>query len=154
MKIVDIVSKELQPIILNLNLYLYDVTFSKEGPNWYLRIFIDKDGGVNINDCETVSRLIEQRLDELDPISLPYILEVSSPGIEKTLKKQSDFLRNIGQNVEIKLYKPFHLDGKKSYKGSLLEISNDVVSIKQEDENIISFKLEDIARCKTIVLWD
>ena len=93
-----------EPIILEKGLELADLEFVKEGPNWYLRIYIDKQGGVTIEDCETISRILEKKLDEKDPIEQAYILEVSSPGIDRPLKKPEHFQKYIGEIIDIKLY--------------------------------------------------
>ena len=95
----------LEPIIAEKGLELVDLEFVKEGVNWYLRVYIDKDGGVNIDDCEAVSRALEVKLDEKDPIEQAYILEVSSPGIDRPLKKDADFVKYQGEIIDVKLYK-------------------------------------------------
>ena len=120
-----------EPIILEKGLELADLEFVKEGPNWYLRVYIDKDGGVTIEDCENVSRILEKKLDETDPIEQAYILEVSSPGIDRPLKKPEHFEKYIGEIIDIKLYKP--LEGKKEYQGELKQFDNGVITIIEED---------------------
>ncbi len=144
--IIKTVSEYLVPIMEEGSLELYDVEFVKEGRNRYLRIYIDKDTGVTIDDCEFVSRKIEQILDETDPISVPYILEVSSAGIERTFRKESDYTKYIGSNVEIKLYEP--LNNRRKYVGELLGLKDDVVSIKEEDGSEIGFPRQNVAKCK------
>ena len=94
----------LEPIVEANGLELVDLEFVKEGVNWYLRVYIDKDGGVNIDDCELVSRALEAKLDEKDPIEQAYILEVSSPGIDRPLKKEADFVKYQGEIIDVKLY--------------------------------------------------
>ena len=108
----------LEPIVAEKKLELVDLEFVKEGANWYLRVYIDKEGGVSIDDCEAVSRELEAKLDTEDPIEQAYILEVSSPGIDRPLKKEADFEKFSGDIIDIKLYKA--LDGKKQYQGKLL----------------------------------
>ena len=93
------------PIIQENQFELVDVEYVKEGANWYLRVYVDKENGINIDDCVLVSRNLEEKLDEADFIEEAYILEVSSPGLTRPLKKEKDFLRNIGKRVEVKLYK-------------------------------------------------
>ena len=105
------------PIIEENKFELVDIEFVKEGPNWYLRVFIDKDEGITIDDCELVSKAFEKKLDEEDIIKQAYILEVSSPGIDRPLKKDKDFKRCIGKLIDIKLYKPF--EGRKEFQGTL-----------------------------------
>ncbi len=96
----------LEPILKELAFELVDVEFVKEGSDFYLRAYIDKEGGITIDDCEKVSRKLEILLDEKDFIQDAYILEVSSPGLGRQLKKERDYLRSIGEQVDIKLYKP------------------------------------------------
>ena len=130
---------------------LVDVEFAKEGANWYLRVYIDKEGGVGITDCETVSRALEARLDEKDPIEQAYILEVSSSGIDRPLKKDADFEKYQGEIVDIKLYKA--LDGQKQYQGELLGLENKVISIKDEEGKDISFEQKDVASVRLAVIF-
>jgi len=130
---------------------LVDVEFAKEGANWYLRVYIDKEGGVGITDCEAVSRALEARLDEKDPIEQAYILEVSSPGIDRPLKKDVDFEKYQGEIVDIKLYKA--LDGQKQYQGELLGLENKVISIKDEEGKDISFEQKDVASVRLAVIF-
>lgn len=98
----------LEPIVERYGVEIYDVEYVKEGNEWYLRAYIDKEGGVNINDCENVSRAFSDVLDEKDFIEDAYILEVSSPGLGRTLKKDRHLSKSIGQEVEIKTYKPIN----------------------------------------------
>ncbi len=142
----------LQPILSTHSLSLYDVQFLKEGPNWYLRVFIDKEGegGVSINDCENVSRGLEAVLDEKDFIEQQYILEVSSPGVERALKKDVDFARFAGTTVDVKLYKP--KDGKKVFRGELVGLEDGVISIIYEGETV-SFEKAEVALCKTVFFF-
>jgi ribosome maturation factor RimP len=115
---VDIVWKLAEPIAASLGLQLWDVRFVKEGATWILRIFIDKADGVTIEDCEAMSRAIDAPLDEADPIEDFYYLEVSSPGIERTLRKKEHFAACEGEKVEVRLFAP-DANGKKSYVGVL-----------------------------------
>lgn len=104
-----IVEELATPIAEELGLFIYDVEFKKEGPDYYLRVFIDKeDGPVSIDDCENVSRPLSDKLDEADPIAEGYYLEVSSPGIERKLKKQKDFDRFKGEMINIRFFAPFN----------------------------------------------
>lgn len=129
----------LQPVFEDVELELVDVTFTKEGNGWYLRIFIDKPGGVDIEDCQNVSREIELILDETDPIPQSYILEVSSPGIERPLKKPADYDRFSGSLANITTYVP--LEGKKNFRGRLIGLrGSDVVLAVNGSEIIIPFE--------------
>ena len=141
----------LMPIIEEKNFELVDVEFVKEGPNWYLRIYIDKEGGITIDDCEAVSRALEVELDKNDPIEQAYILEVSSPGIDRPLKKESDFAKYAGEIVDIKLYKAF--EGSKEYQGALKGLENNIVTITDENGKDISFDRKDIAGIPLAVIF-
>ena len=141
----------LEPIIAEKGLELVDLEFVKEGVNWYLRVYIDKDGGVNIDDCEAVSRALEVKLDEKDPIEQAYILEVSSPGIDRPLKKDADFVKYQGEIIDVKLYKA--QDGSKQYQGRLLGLENGVLSIEEENGNVVKFEQKDIASVRLAVIF-
>lgn len=106
---------------------LVDVEFVKEGSNWYLRVYIDKPGGITIDDCQIVSEELSGELDKKDPIEQSYFLEVSSPGLDRPLKKQSDFDKFKGELVEVKVFKP--IDGKKLFEGELVGLIDDNVVI-------------------------
>ena len=129
---------------------IYDVEYVKEGPNRFLRVFIDKEGGVFINDCEFISRKLEAMLDEKDFIKQAYILEVSSPGINRRLKKEADFIKYKGHIIDIKLYKP--LNGKKEYQGELKSMENGKITISLPDEGEATFLLADTASVRLSVL--
>ncbi|HQD51336.1 MAG TPA: ribosome maturation factor RimP [Defluviitaleaceae bacterium] len=141
----------LKPILDEHNFELVDVEYVKEGTNWYLRVFIDKEGGITIDDCELVSRALEKILDKEDPIKNSYILEVSSPGLDRPLKKDSDFEKYKGRIVDIKLYKPFNK--KKEYSGELLELRDNIVYIIDEEGNQLSFNRNDIAIVRLAVIF-
>ncbi len=126
-KIVGIVTELARPIVEQLGCELWDVEYVSEGGQWYLRIYIDKEGGISIDDCENVSRAMDPILDEKDPITSSYIFEVSSAGLERTLKLPAHFQRFLGENVEVKLYKP--LDGAKLYSGTLSAYENGGVTL-------------------------
>jgi ribosome maturation factor RimP len=116
-KITELTTELVTPIVEKLGLELVDVEFVKEGKNWFLRVYIDSPSGVDIEECGTVSEQLSEKLDELDPIEQPYFLEVSSPGVERPLKKPEDVKNAIGKNVNIKLYEP--INGEKVYEGIL-----------------------------------
>ena len=133
----------LLPIMEKHGFELWDVEYVKEGSNWYLRAYIDKPGGIFVNDCEIVSRELSDILDEKDFISEAYILEVSSPGLGRPLKKEKDFMRSIGQEVEIRTYRM--VDKQKEFIGILTEYDKETVTIEQEDETTRTFDRSDIA---------
>ncbi|NLY43599.1 MAG: ribosome maturation factor RimP [Clostridiaceae bacterium] len=116
-RIEDIVYPLAQPIAEKNGCELVDIEFKKESNNWFLRIFIDKEEGVTIDDCEAVSKEISDELDRVDPIQHSYFLEVSSPGLDRPLKKEKDFIKNIGRRIEVKLYKA--INGAKLLTGVL-----------------------------------
>ncbi|MDR7811870.1 ribosome maturation factor RimP [Lacrimispora sp.] len=121
----------LLPLMEENNFELVDVEYVKEAGNWYLRAYIDKEGGITVDDCETISRRLGDWLDEKDFIADSYILEVSSPGLGRPLKKDKDFNRSIGKDVDIKLYKP--LNKQKDFTGTLTSYDRETVTINQED---------------------
>ena len=132
-----------QPIIDENHFELVDVEYVKEGANWYLRVYADKEGGINIDDCVLISRALEAKLDEDDFIQEAYILEVSSPGLGRPLKKDKDFERSIGRDVEIKLYRP--IEKQKEWEGTLVSYNNDSITITLEDGANMEITRSDIA---------
>ena len=131
------------PIIESMGLIYVDTEYAKQGQDWQLTIYIDKEGGVQFEDCEAVSRAVEAVLDERDPIAEKYILCVSSPGLDRPLKTARDFERCLGQEIDVKLYKPF--DGMKEYTGTLTAYTPDSITI-ETDENEIIFELKETAK--------
>lgn len=119
------------PIIDEKGYELVDVEYVKEGSNWYLRAYVDKPGGITINDLESVSRTLGDKLDEEDFISDAYILEVSSPGLGRPMKKDKDFDRNMGNEIEIHLYRA--IDRQKQYVGLLKAYDGETITIEKED---------------------
>lgn len=133
----------LEPIAAAAGVSIYDVEYVKEGGEWYLRAYIDKLEGVNINDCETVSRALSDRLDEADFIEEAYILEVSSPGLGRTLKKDRHLQQSIGEAVELKAYKP--IDGQKEFTGILRAFDKETLTIEIDSTKRV-FARNEIAR--------
>lgn len=133
----------LLPVLKENQFELVDVEYVKEVGVWYLRAYIDKEGGIAVDDCELVSRKLGEWLDKEDFISDSYILEVSSPGLGRPLKKERDFARSIGKNVEVKLYKL--LNKQKEYTGMLKSYDTDRVTIQLEDGSDMVFEKSDIA---------
>ncbi len=133
----------LLPILTELSFELVDVEYVKEGGTWYLRAYIDKPGGITIDDCETVSRRLSDLLDEQDFIEDSYVMEVSSPGLGRPLKKEKDFARNLGSEVEVRTYR--EIDHKKEFTGVLKSYDADTVTIALDDETEKTFKKGDIA---------
>lgn len=133
----------LLPMVESHGFELVDVEYVKEGSSWYLRAYIDKPGGININDCETVSRRLSDILDEKDFIDDAYIMEVSSPGLGRPLKKEKDFKRSLGMEVDIRTYRM--IDRQKEFTGILTAYDAGTVTIELEDETTKTFDRGDIA---------
>lgn len=126
-KLTDRIAELARPIVEEEGCTLWDVEYVREGGSWYLRLLIDKDGGLGIDDCERISRRMDPILDEEDPIPDSYVFEVGSAGAERELKRPSDFTQFMGHEVEIRLYQP--LEGRKSYVGTLEAYDNGTVTI-------------------------
>lgn len=137
-----------RPIAEELGLQIWDVRYLKEGSQWYLRIFIDKDGGVDINDCERMSRALDEPLDKADPIDGEYILEVSSPGVERELVKPEHFEAFIGADIMVKMIRPIDGIGKE-FKGVLTAYDDGMVTITDHSgENTVTVSKKDVAYIK------
>lgn len=130
------------PLIEENNFELVDVEYVKEGSNWYLRVYIDKPDGINVDDCEVISRAFSELLDEKDFIEDAYILEVSSPGLGRPLKKDKDFERSLLEEVEVRLYRA--KDGSKEFKGILKSYNKEEIVIEENEEEI-TFQRSEIA---------
>ena len=133
----------LLPIIEKNQFELVDVEYVKEGSNWYLRAYIDKPGGITVDDCEVVSRALSELLDQNDFIEDSYILEVSPPGLGRPLKKEKDFQRSLGEEVEIRTYRA--INRQKEFVGVLKGYDKESVTIEYEDETEQTFLKSDIA---------
>lgn len=118
----------------SLNYDLVDVEYVKEFSSYYLRVYIDKEGGITLDDCQNMSELLSERLDKEDPIETAYYLEVSSPGLDRPLKTDKDLKRNLGKDVEISLYKP--LDNRKKYEGNLIDFTGEKIIIEVNEKLI------------------
>ena len=129
----------LRPVVEDMGYEIVDVEFVKEGPNWYLRVFVDKEGGVSIDDCELISKALEK------------ILEISSPGIDRPLKRKEDFIKFNGEVIDIKLYKPF--EGSKEYTGRLKAYDDDGTVTIETEEKEVSFAKKDVASVRLAVIF-
>ncbi len=138
-------TKMLEPICASFNVTIYDVEYVNEAGEWYLRAYIDKEGGVTIDDCESVSRAFSDALDADDFIEDAYYLEISSPGLGRTLKKDSHFEKSIGLEVELKTYKP--IDKCKEFSGVLKAFSADDITVEINGEEKV-FKRSEVALVK------
>ena len=142
-KVTDMVAEMARPIVEAQGCELWDVEYVREAGEWFLRVYIDKEGGVNIDDCEAVSRALDPLLDEADPIETSYNFEVSSAGLERALKRPSDFERFMGAYAAVKLYKA--VDGRKEYLGYLRGYDGGTVTIEAKDGETRIFEPAQVA---------
>lgn len=133
----------LTPIIERMNFELVDVEYVKEGGTWYLRAYIDKEGGITVNDCEAVAREMNEILDREDFVEDSYVFEVSSPGLGRPLKKEKDYVRSMGKEVEIRTYRA--INREKEFYGILAAYDDAAVTIEQEEGEKLTFEKSDIA---------
>ena len=133
----------LLPVLAEHNFGLWDVEYVKEGGTWYLRAYIDKEGGITVNDCEAVAREMNEILDKEDFVEDSYVFEVSSPGLGRPLKKEKDYVRSMGKEVEIRTYRA--INREKEFYGILSAYDENTVTIKTEDETEMTFEKSDIA---------
>ena len=131
------------PILDRMNFELVDVEYVKEGGTWYLRAYIDKEGGITVNDCEAVAREMNEILDREDFVEDSYVFEVSSPGLGRPLKKEKDYIRSMGKEVEIRTYRA--INREKEFYGILSAYDENTVTIKTEDGTEMTFEKSDIA---------
>ncbi|WP_210363857.1 ribosome maturation factor RimP [Bacillus sp. REN3] len=127
-KVTETVEELVTPILTENGLELVDVEYVKEGKSWFLRVYIDKENGVDIEECGLVSERLSEKLDAIDPIPHNYFLEVSSPGAERPLKKEKDYEKAIGKNVYIKTYEP--IDGEKIFEGVMTDYDGGTVTVE------------------------
>lgn len=131
------------PILERMDFELVDVEYVKEGGTWYLRAYIDKAGGITVNDCESVAREMNEILDREDYIEDSYVFEVSSPGLGRPLKKEKDYIRSMGKEIEIRTYRA--INREKEFYGILSAYDENTVTIEQEDGGNMTFDKKDIA---------
>ena len=146
-KVTDVVAQLAQPIVEQAGCTLWDVEYVKEAGEWFLRVYIDKEGGVDINDCEAVSRPLSDLLDEADPIQGSYTFEVSSAGLDRPLKKPEHFAACAGQQVDVRFYRP--VDGRKEYTGALVGCAGDG-NVTADDK---TFEKKDVAQVRLHVTF-
>ena len=148
-KVTDITAALAAPIAAEHGCSLWDVEYVKEAGSWYLRVYIDKEGGLSTDDCEAVSRPLSDKLDEVDPIEGSYMLEVGSAGIDRVLKKPAHFAAYLGSEVEVKLYRA--LDGKKEFIGTLASYSDEGAVTIDCPEGPMTFEKKDVAQVRLYV---
>ncbi|RQD75381.1 MAG: ribosome maturation factor RimP [Candidatus Syntrophonatronum acetioxidans] len=147
-KITESVEELVEPILEDNGMELVEVEFVKEGGNWYLRLFIDKPEGVTLDDCKLVNDELSEILDMEDPIPQSYILEVSSPGVERPLKKEKDFVRFSGEKIKVKTYMP--INNQKNFKGLLQGCREGIVQMELENGKQVSIPLDKIAKANLL----
>ena len=138
-----------ETIALDLNYELVDVEYVKETGSYFLRIYVDKPGGINLDDCQAMSVAVSEKLDDNDPFKEAYYLEVSSPGLDRPLKTDKDLKRNLGKDIEISLYKP--LNNRKAYEGKLEDFNNLEIIILDEANNTYKIPKELISIIKLAI---
>jgi len=142
------VTKLLEPVFREGSIELVDVEYEKTGKTWTLRVFIDKNQGVTVGDCQKLSREIEDLIEVHELISVPYVLEVSSPGLDRLLKKERDFLRNKGKRIQIKTFLP--INNKKQFSGTIKNFMNETLFL-EDKSGILEITLGKIAQAKLII---
>lgn len=151
----DITEEIVSPILSEMKLELVDIEYVKEGKSWFLRVYIDSDQGVDIEDCQTVSEQLSEKLDERDPIHQAYFLEVSSPGVERPLKNKTDFQKAVGKQVYISTY--VHIDGHKTFEGKLLEFDEETAIVEFRERHRLKqaeIPFEKIANARLAVTFN
>lgn len=149
-EVIERVEELVVPILKSLGLFLWDIEFRKEGPRWLLRIYIDRESGVTLDDCEAVSKDLGVALDVEDIIPHSYTLEVSSPGLDRTLTKPEHFRRFIGNRVKVKTFKP--VDGERVFKAEIAGVEQGILRLRLDSGAVLDVPLEDIAKASLEVV--
>ena len=153
-KVIQTTEELVKPILAENELELVDIEYVKEGKNWFLRVYIDKSGGIDITECAMVSEQLSEKLDKLDPIKELYFLEVSSPGAERPLKTKEDIANSVGENVFVKLYEP--IEGEKTFEGILKVFEDDILNIEYKvktNKKRIEIPYEKVAKIRLAVTF-
>jgi len=150
-RITETVAALAKPIVEGLGFELVDVEYVREGSNWYLRVYIDKEGGITLDDCEAVNGPLGDKLDEVDPIPQSYIFEVSSPGVERPFKTDRDYEKAIGHRVKVKFFKA--VDGRKTIEGVLEAFDGKSITVLTDDSNKNIYPLESISKINRVILF-
>jgi ribosome maturation factor RimP len=154
-KVTEIIEQLVKPILDDMNLELVDIEYVKEGSNWFLRLFIDSEKGIDIEECGVVSERLSEQLDELDPIQHNYFLEVSSPGAERPLKKEEDLIKAIGKQVHIKTYEP--INGEKLFEGVLTDFDGQTVTVNvtiKTRKKLVEIPYDKVAKARLAVTFN
>ena len=147
-KIEKLVEEMATPICEGRGLRVYDVEYKKEGPDWFLRVFLYGEEGVGLEDCEAVSRALSDKLDEEDPIEAAYCLEVSSPGLERVLTRDWHYETAMGEKVELRLYAP--QNGKKNVTGILKDYNKEMITVETEDGEDLCLPMAQVSKVQTL----
>ncbi|MGX6962209.1 ribosome maturation factor RimP [Vagococcus xieshaowenii] len=152
--VVETVTEVVTPILDQLNFELVDIEFLKEGKNWFLRVYIDKPNGIDIEECAIVSEQLSEKMDSLNPDPIPqaYFLEVSSPGVERPLKKEEDFQNALNEYINVSLYSP--VEGEKSFDGFLIDLNESELTLRvkiKTREKEITFSRKNIAKARLAI---
>lgn len=148
LEIIEEVKRIAEPIVEELEFELVDVEYDKENVDYFLRVYIYKEDGVGVEDCQTISRLLSDAIDEADPIPGAYILEVSSPGLDRPIETDRDMERNLNKEVEVKLYSP--IDKRRQFEGKLLAYDDETITILENDEEI-TIKRDSISLMRLVI---
>lgn len=154
-KIKETAEELVMPILEDMNLELVDIEYVKEGKNYFLRLYIDSDTGVDIEECGKVSERLSEKLDEIDPIAHPYFLEVSSPGAERPLKNAADMEKAVGKYINVKTYEP--IDDEKQFEGQLAAFDGETVTIEiqvKARKKQIKIPYEKVAKARLAVTFN
>jgi len=150
-KVVTSVTEVVKSVIENMGFELVEVEYVKEGPNWYLRLYVDKKGGISIDECAEINDAVDPLIDKLNPIEDAYIFEVSSPGLDRPLKTEQDFIRYEGESVDIGLYAP--INGNKQFTGKLLPKKDGWISIETAKGEVLDFDEKAVAVVKRTIIF-
>lgn len=140
------------PVVENLGYVLYDIEYVKEGQDWYVRLFIDSEKGIDLDDCEKVSDAVGEELDRVDPIATQYLLEVSSCGLERRLREKKHFEEAISQNIEVKVYKA--IDKEKIFTGTLQSVEDNFIVLVNEEDTEVKIDFDNISNAKILFNWE
>jgi ribosome maturation factor RimP len=145
-RIVDKISHLVEPVVQEFGMEMVDVEFRTERGRWILRVFIDKEGGITVDDCASVSRELGDLIEAEDIIDYPYVLEISSPGLNRPLRKESDFIRSIGKMVRLKMSRP--INRRRNFTGRLANVREGVISLLVDENNLVELPLREIDKAR------
>lgn len=145
-RIVNKVSQLVEPVVHEFGMEIVDVEFRPERGRWILRVFIDKEGGITVDDCASVSRELGDLIEAEDIIDYPYVLEISSPGLNRPLRKESDFIRSIGKMVKLKMSRP--INRRRNFTGRLADVREGVIILLVDENNLVELPLKEIDKAR------